>query len=173
MGENKIGLLLLWVGVIIIVISLIAGLYQGSIAAEMMGNMMHHRGGGSFHFMSFLTTAGIGVVAGLVLIGLAEMIQLLHEQQAPEAKKAANNEQSLQKTALKLGGVEKEKIEKLFGQQVKNIYTTPFESLCIVILKQEVASVIKVVDVGGFNAKEVHEKEVIDQVMEWYQLHMK
>lgn len=164
------------------VIGFILGIVNGTKDAMLyneyvIGGMEYDQSYQSFHFGTFFITALGSFLLGMLFIGLSEIIKLLHRAQNIESsidtlENKVHKELIQGTSTTRLTKLDKEKIDNLFPELKKEIYSTPFDSLFVVVLQHDVADIIKVIDVGGFKAEEVQTKETVDKVMDWYQKHL-
>ncbi|WLR51723.1 hypothetical protein LC040_02115 [Bacillus tianshenii] len=125
----------------------------------------------------FLSWFAAGFISGMLFIGFAEVIHLLHTinkkmngakvHEEVAQKDEDDEEEETHKVNWVVSAVDKEKITELYRtENVQEIIPTPFEDYCIVKLRNEAD--YKIVDVGGFSAIETKERTVNEKVKEWY-----
>lgn len=163
-NENTVGKILKVIGGIIIVVGIIFGLIIGSRA-------------GRFGLIPFVYIIVTTFVSGMLFIGFAEIIKLLHEINL----KLNGNEKEVEKEDVELCQKEhdnniinweadsrdKAQIQELFkdnNQSVKEIIQTPKQFIYAV----KTDGAIKLVETGGFKPKLLNIEEY-PEIKEWVQ----
>ncbi|GGM42841.1 hypothetical protein GCM10011351_30990 [Paraliobacillus quinghaiensis] len=177
--ENKVSNILFYIGVFEIVLGLFLGFLNGTV-----------RTGYSTEFVwsVFLTWFAIGFASGMLFIGFAEVIKILHnirlsinKNYCTELVESVENEEKLESEEIErikridiesqidweLDSYDRDKIEDHYKKQnVSAVIRTPVEYACIVTFKG--TKDYKIVDTGGFGVHELKDKDKINEIKEWY-----
>src|SRR5699024_4953016 len=120
----------------------------------------------------FAWTAG-GFVCGMLFIGFAENIRLLHsinEKMQPLNRKS-KQEQRIEERQVEwdLNEDEKAKIFEAYQEEaIVEIVPSPKEDYCLVRFKSGDEYYVKVVYVGGFGVQETEDAEIRQSIIQWY-----
>lgn len=167
------------------IIVLLAGLYNAWNMARFEDYSGLTPGGTtSVEWSTFFMIAGSSIMNGIVLIGIAEVIRLLDGilkkepvTQSPSITKPTEQEsvvpsQEEINTGWNLTREDEEKIYELYSDKaILEIRLANLEGYCIVKVQDTSRPLnpeIKVVDVGGFSAKDVQDTEKRNKILEWY-----
>ncbi|MFD2630130.1 hypothetical protein [Oceanobacillus kapialis] len=172
--------ILLVVGIIII----LAGLYNAWDMARYDDYSGYGQSNGSIEWARFFMFAGSSMLYGFVLVGLAEIIRLLHKillkepvNQIHTITKTNDSEsvvtaQEQANTVWELSREDEEKIYDLYSDKaILEIRPANMMGYCIVKVQDKSSPLnpeVKVVDVGGFKAKAVHDTDKRNAILEWY-----
>ncbi|CDO02908.1 hypothetical protein BN988_01388 [Oceanobacillus picturae] len=138
----------------------------------------------TMEWSTFFMVSGSAIMNGIILIGIAEVIRLLDGilkkepvTQSPSITKPTEQEsvvpsQEEIKTGWNLTREDEEKIYELYSDKaILEIRLANLEGYCIVKVQDTSRPLnpeIKVVDVGGFSAKDVQDTEKRNKILEWY-----
>lgn len=173
MRENIVAKVLFTIGVAIMVIGFITGLFVGN-ANGAMGFEGYESGMVWSLFFSYLFA---GIVSGMLFIGLSEIIKLLHsinQQIGYKSLKPENTyaEPNSNQTSDKqeISKSDEEKIQELYaGEHIQEIVSSILEGYYLVkITDQNGKQFVRVVDVDGFGAMETNKPAIRQQVIAWY-----
>lgn len=180
MSNNKISQILYYIGIFIIGISFIIGIVNGNVVSE-FDDFFYES---SFSWGTFFTTVLIGLISGMVVIGLSEIIKLLHSINVKMGENGNQDGESLYSVESSANGAKREKsktwvldgtdremaleMELLQGAELIDIIPTPFVRYGVVVVKRDEVTLERVVDFGGFRAEEIDDKELINKVLAWY-----
>ena len=167
MKQNKVSKILFYIGILIFVINTGLAIYTGNMMAEFVG----------FNWAIFLDTALTGFISGMIFIGLAEIIKLLHsinlkmgsDVEATESE--SNDDQNFYEGTWVLDDTDRELVSEMgLTQDVElhDIIPSPYIRYGVVILEKEGIALERIVDFGGFKAEEVKDKEIIGKILAWY-----
>ncbi len=178
MKVNIIGVILFITGVIIIIVGIYSAYqsanYENPIAGDPYASTM------DWH-MFFMMLPG-SVAYGAALIGLSEVIRLLHNQHihklinseksvSANSAPAPDEEESVKIWAL--SEAEEIKVYELYSDKaILEIIPSYKEGYCIIKLQDKEGPLnpyIKIVDVSGPAAEEVQDEPVIQEIMRWYE----
>ncbi|WP_099157539.1 hypothetical protein [Virgibacillus ndiopensis] len=172
MQENVVAKILFIIGIAEMVVGLLIGI--------ILANAGYYNG---FVWSTFLAWTIGGSVTGMLFIGFSEVIKLLHminrkinAREATVGNNTANYldifdgaKRTTKPVNWKLGEQDKEKIYDLYKQEkIIEIVPSILEGYCLVKLENEQGQFVRVVDVGGFGAEEVHDNEEKRKVISWY-----
>src|SRR5699024_1488377 len=170
MGENKVATILFFCGIGVMITGLILGVAIGIVEEVDVVNGVYRR----FEFFPFIFSAIVGFFTGMLFIGLSEIIKLLQPIQLKLiSQQSLDQNKATEKHQQELSNDHTEKIDALFPDKQKEIFKTPYDSVCVGVLQYDVADVVKVIDVSGPTAEEVQTKEIIKEVLGWYQQQIK
>ena len=182
--ENIVSQVLFFIGIIQIIFGFFCGLVFGNDAL----------GYSEFSWSVFFTWLAVGFVSGMLFIGLAEVIKILHDirltlitnsdkvitdsnsetvdhnldLKMEEDATSPDNTMAEPKFSWKLNDSDIGKIElKYHKKNIAFISQTPYEGYCIVGLKGN--DEYKIVDINGFAVSEVKDKSMIKKINEWYE----
>jgi hypothetical protein len=133
---------------------------------------------------TFFMLAGTSLMYGFILIGIAEVIRLLDgilkkkivtqttSLTKPTEQESVVFSQEEINTGWNLTREDEEKIYELYSDKaILEIRLANLEGYCIVKVQDTSRPLnpeIKVVDVGGFSAKDVQDTEKRNKILEWY-----
>lgn len=178
MRVNIIGIILGLTGLIVFGIGIYnayqSAIYENPIAGDPTAATMDWT-------MFFMMLSGPATF-GLMLIGISEVIRLLHKQQftlknsnempsfSEKKKLAAETEKT--SDVWTVIEADEEKIYELYSDQaILEIIPSQKEGYCIIKLQDKNGPLnpyIKVVDVSGHGAREVHDETVRQEILAWY-----
>lgn len=173
MKTNFIAKILFIFGIAIIIIGFILGLVFGIQTYSVFGVEI-------VWFVVFSYWFG-GLIAGLLFIGFAEIIEILDtklssiNERMPEGLRVQmNNEAKKSSTVTEidkhtLSKAEENFIREYFDERYiakYNIYKTPFDGLCIVELSDGIE---KFIDIRGFYPVEVPTEQWDDEMKVWFE----
>ncbi|PAV29654.1 hypothetical protein CIL05_09785 [Virgibacillus profundi] len=179
MKQNILGRIIFWFGIAVIVI----GIIQAYIMAS---NTFYDDGFGHqevrIEWRFFFQMAFQYLVDGMIIIGISEVIKLLHNANGkisglklfkadnrPEHQSDIANEVPEQSSDWKLEEMDVEKIYELYSDAaIIELLPSQMEGYCVVKLQKDEGAFIKIVDVGGFSAQEVQNPEIKKKVTDWY-----
>ncbi|QKY68342.1 hypothetical protein [Lentibacillus sp. CBA3610] len=165
MNENVIAKILFIIGVA----QMAAGLIIGLITVTANFYMMNWQ-------VFFAWTLG-GFVSGMLFIGFAENIRLLHsinEKMRPAGKKRGPDLQQSQtmedsQPGWVLGEDEMAKIHDRYSEEtIVEIVPSPKEDYCLVRFKSGNEYYVRVVYIGGFGVQETNDATIRQSVIQWY-----
>ncbi len=140
----------------------------------------------TMEWSTFFMVFGSSVMNGVVLIGVAEVIRLLHKIYTKEpikltthsaAKLSSERESVITgnekiNTVWKITREDEEKIYELFsGKAILEIRPANIEGNCVVKVQDTSGPLnpeVKVVDISSFNATEVQDTERRNKILSWY-----
>ncbi|MFA1819773.1 hypothetical protein ACDX78_06185 [Virgibacillus oceani] len=177
MKVNIIGIILFVTGITVIIIGVYSAYqnanYDNPVAGDAYSTTM------DWH-MFFMMLPSY-VANGAMLIGLSEVIRLLHKKhyhtsKNPEGKVSANLASATEKENLSeswtISEADEQKMYELYSDQaILEIIPSQKEAYCIVKLQEKDGPLnpyIKIVDVSGFGAREVHDEAIRQEIMNWY-----
>lgn len=174
--ENMVARILFIVGLTMIPFSFILGLIFGFFEGPF----------GEITFIGSIVIiwTGAGLVCGLVLIGIAEMVEFLNKINhqlagtsggaAPVPLKNGNDtkQEKLKEEKIQpINDADVERIHKVYKhRQVEKIIPTPFKYFCIVKLSDKTS--IDVVELGGFVPRVLADNEsthIQNEIKAWYE----
>ncbi|WP_188456893.1 hypothetical protein [Virgibacillus oceani] len=173
MNENIVAKILFIIGVAQMVVGFLLGI--------ILANADYFYDG--FVWSTFLAWTIGGFVSGMLFIGFSEVIKLLNAingkmtpLEAAGDKKTNNYLDIFNGVEIKPASVnwtlaeqDQEKIYELYANEnIAEVIPSILEGYCIVKLKDAQEQFVRVVDVGGFSAEEVHDKEIKHRVISWY-----
>ncbi|MFD1174068.1 hypothetical protein [Oceanobacillus picturae] len=167
------------------IIVLLAGFYKAwNMARLNQFSDYNPEGTATIDWDTFFMLAGTSLMYGFILIGIAEVIRLLDGilkketfTQTPSLTKPTEQEsvvfsQEEINTGWNLTREDEEKIYELYSDKaILEIRLANLEGYCIVKVQDTSRPLnpeIKVVDVGGFSAKDVQDTEKRNKILEWY-----
>ncbi|SFE04730.1 hypothetical protein SAMN05216238_107192 [Lentibacillus persicus] len=163
MNENIVAKVLFIIGVA----QMAAGLIIGLVTANTIPYGMS--------WMLFFAWMLGGFVSGMLFIGFAENIRLLHNihEKMQPSNKIADTRQSLPSIGSKpewhLEEADKAKIYEHFpNETIVEIVPAPQENYCLVRFKNGHEYYVKVVYTGGFGAEETNDPEIKQSIIQWY-----
>ncbi|SFB28935.1 hypothetical protein SAMN04488072_11364 [Lentibacillus halodurans] len=165
MNENMIAKILFIIGVA----QMAAGLIIGLIITT--SNVYY---GGAGWSIFFVWTVG-GFVMGMLFIGFAENIRLLHliNQKIGSSKKKDTPKYSRKmeepQVSWTLGEDEKAKIyDEYQGETIVEIAPSPQEDYCLVRFKSGHEYYVRVVYIGGYGVQETDDAAIKQSIIQWY-----
>ncbi|WP_164216071.1 hypothetical protein [Virgibacillus sp. YIM 98842] len=177
MKVNIIGVILFITGVVIIIVGLYSAYqsanYETPIAGDPYATTM------DWHMFFMMLPSSVAY--GAALIGISEVIRLLHNQ---HNDKLINSAESVSANTAQPADVEdpakvwtisetdEEKIYELYSDKaILEIIPSQKEGYCIIKLQDKDGPLnpyIKIVDVSGPDAEEVQDEPVRQEIMDWY-----
>lgn len=161
--ENKVAKILFIIGCSAIAFGVISGLSVGrGYANEIIWSV-------------FLSWFAVGFVSGMIFIGFAEVIHLLHhirkklygEEERQEPPSRSDDNEESRKISWSFSAADEEKIINLYrSDYIQEVIPTPFEDYCIVKLESETG--YRVVEVSGFSAIETKESIINEKIKHWH-----
>ncbi|TFJ92738.1 hypothetical protein [Lentibacillus salicampi] len=166
MSENLIAKILFVIGVAQMAAGLIIGLITVTADYYMVS-----------WSVLFAWTAG-GFVSGMLFIGFAENIRLLHsinektrplERRPKQEQKVEEPQIETPQTGWVLSEDEKAKIHEAYqGEAIVEIVPSPEEDYFLVRFKSGDDYYVKVVHVGGFSVQETANADIRQSIIQWY-----
>ncbi|WP_430788083.1 hypothetical protein VBD025_18160 [Virgibacillus flavescens] len=170
MYENIVAKILFIVGVVQITIGLLGGVIFGAAGMDY---------GNTFNWGLFCLWFIGGFTLGMLCIGFAENIQLLHRiylrmnndeiVNRNEIVYEEEIEQENETNEWYLPYEDREKIEHYYkNESILDIVPSMVEGYCIVKLMHGSTEYVRVVDVHGFGLREVDDEETKSAIIAWY-----
>lgn len=182
--ENLVGKILFIIGIVQMILGIILGFIFSMVPVYDGYDFDMNQVGITMDVKIFILSVISGFIGGMIFVGFSEVIKLLdniNRKMGPRttAKGAVSNS-AIEKLDLlskvkgedlsvswKLGEVDKQKIIDLYGDRnIIDIFPSQLESYCIVKLQGDEGEIISIVDVGGFGAQEIHDKEAKKTILE-------
>jgi hypothetical protein len=176
MKVNIISIILFVTGIIVVIVGVYTA-YQNANYHNPIGSDPYAT---TMDWPMFFMMLYSPVAFGMLLIGVSEVIRLLHKQQFT----LKNNNEFLEKSepdedaqntsdVWAMSEADEEKIYELYSDKaILEIIPTQKEGYSIIKLQDKDGPLnpyIKVVDVSGFGAKEVHDETTRREIMNWYE----
>ncbi|AST90683.1 hypothetical protein BC6307_04985 [Sutcliffiella cohnii] len=160
--ENRIAEIIVRIGVGIIAFGILFGIVIGASHYE-------------FDWLMALYWWVVSFVVGILFIGFAEVIELLHKIHEKVDLAIGNENDSnvpvfndtnpkYRQTKWSLSMEEEDSIRNMFSGKVKEITVTPFQDIVYVELEN---NAYKILEVGYFTPKEVPFNLLTDELNEW------
>ena len=160
--ENRIAEIIVRIGVGIIAFGFLFGIVIGAYHYE-------------FDWLMALSCWVVSFVTGILVIGFAEVIELLHKIHEKVDLALGNEKESrvpvsidtnpkYRQTEWSLSMEEENSIRNMFNGKVKEITKTPFQDIVYVELEN---NAYKILEVGYFTPKEVPFNLLTDELNEW------
>jgi|GEM_PF-2959774 len=166
MTENMIAKILFIIGVAQMAGGLIIGITAVSVNYYMVS------------WSIFFAWAGGGFVSGMLFIGFAENIRLLHsinektaplERKSKQVRNMADQKIETLETGWTLGEDEKAKVYETYQDEtIVEIVPSPKEDYCLIRFQSGDEFYVKVVYVGGFGVQETDDTGIRQSIIQWY-----
>jgi hypothetical protein len=173
---NIIGIILFITGVII-VINGVVGTYIS--ISEFRSIDISGEPATYIDWTNFFMMASGPLTYGMVLIGVSEIIRILHKHHLhPTKNKVKENPDSadeIENTSERwaISEAVEEKIYELYSDKaILEIMPSQKEGYCIIKLQDKNGPLnpyIKIADVSGFGAREVHDETIRQEIIIWYE----
>lgn len=190
--ENLIAQILFIIGVVVIALGFIIGLITGYTVVDFVDyggfvDYEYHEDNGVSTFIGsvVLTWTASGFISGMLFIGLAEIVELLHKinlklrvnskemdiSDEPNDNDESDHFEIPDNDEQTISEVDTERIHKLYkNHTIEEIIPTPYEYFCIVKLSGKTS--YDIVELGGFVPNILSDKEQLDvqkSVKAWYE----